>query len=117
MPNARIGLGLLLMLFAAGCTGPLRLAELPECRYAERPSEEEHIFVLPTIEEYVAGGTPIYREPDRASRARVSSWTYERELAGKKYKRLDEVEGADGRFVRWLMEDCRLFYTPSGTEQ
>lgn len=117
MPAARLWLVLLLVLSATGCTRPLRLAELPKCQYANRPSSEERIFVMPTIEEYVAGGTAIYAEPNRASRLRVSSWAYERELAGRKYKRLDEVEGVDGRYVRWLLEDCRLFFTPSGAER
>lgn len=98
------------VLAAAGCSLPV-LEAVPECGYAARTSEAEFVFVLPTIEEYAAGGTDIYAAPRRAARLFVSSFAYSRELAGKKYKRLGEVDGEDGRYEQWLLEDCRLFYT------
>jgi len=108
----RAGLALCLTLTAAGCALP-RLEVLPQCDYAVRHGDER-VFVLPTIEEAVGGGTEIYAAPRQDSRIRISSFAYAEELVGKKYKRMEEIPGENGGYVRWLLEDCRVFYTRSG---
>ncbi len=102
---------LLLVAGLGGCALP-PLERLPDCGYAGRDEGEEYVFTLPTMEEQVAGGTDIYTSPDRSSRLFISSRAYVRELAGRRYKGLGEVAGADGPYRQWLLEDCRVFYTP-----
>jgi len=112
MKRLRFGLALSIALGVAGCSLP-PLELLPQCDYTER-QEEERTFVLPSIEEAVGGGTEIYAAPRSATRIRLSTFAYAEELAGRKYKRMEEVTGEDGRYVRWLLEDCRVFYSRSG---
>jgi hypothetical protein len=99
-------------LLAGGCALP-PLQQLPDCSYEARPTAEQ-VFTLPTLEEYAAGGTEIFSAPGRSSRLFISSGSYARELAGKRFKRLGEVSGGDDTYVQWLLEDCRLFYTLAG---
>jgi len=108
-------LALLLTLSVAGCALP-HLEALPGCDYAGREGEER-LFVLPSIEEAVGGGTEIYAAPRPASRIHLSSFAYAEELAGRKYKKLGEIAGEDGPYVRWLLEDCRVFYSRAGDDR
>jgi len=114
MRRSQACLALWFALLVAGCALP-QLETLPQCDYAARPGDE-FVFVRPTIEEAVGGGTEIYAMPNRDSRIRLSSFAYAEELVGKKYKRLEEIATEDGGYVRWLLEDCRVFYTRSGEQ-
>jgi len=114
MSRLRTGLALWLALIGGSCALP-PLETLSQCNYAAQPGEER-VFVLPSIEEAVGGGTAIYAEPKGDARIRLSSFAYAEELAGKRYKRLEEIAAEDGDYVRWLLEDCRVFYTRSGEQ-
>lgn len=109
--------GLLLLVGLATACAPPAFEQMPDCGYPYRPSEQERIFVLPTIEEYVAGGTDFYTAPRRGARLHLSSIAYQRELAGRRYKPAGEVAGEDGLYQRWLLEDCRILYTPAAEKR
>jgi len=111
--NLKRTLLLLILTIAAGCTAT-DLSIMPDCEYERRKGEQEYVFVLPSLEEY-AGGTgafDFYAEPRRSAKLRLSSFRYQREFAGKRYKKIAITEGVDGSYLEWLMEDCRLLFSP-----
>lgn len=106
---------LMLLVTTAGCSacsGPA-LEELAACRYAELPGTESR-FVRPSFEAYVseAQDPPFYLAPDRKRPLRLTTFSYDRDFVGRHYRPLDIVDGRDGRYQRWLLEDCRLLYSP-----
>jgi len=106
---------LMLLLATAACCAcsPVRLDTLSGCSYAEQSSDQLQ-FVRPTIEAYTAQAEdpPFYRAPDRKQPLRLTSFSYDRDFVGHSYRPLDTVEGRDGRYQRWLLDDCRVLYTP-----
>lgn len=103
---------LLTSVCCSACSGPV-LEELAACRYGEL-SGAESSFVRPSFEEYVseAQDPPFYLAPDRGRPLRLTTLGYDRDFVGRRYRPLDVVEGRDGRYQRWLLEDCRLLYSP-----
>lgn len=103
----------MILTIVAGCTAA-NPTIMPNCDYERREGDHEYVFVLPSLEEY-AGGTGafyFYAEPKHSAILRLSSFSYQRHYAGKRYKRIGTTEGVDGRYHEWLMEDCRLLYSP-----
>lgn len=111
--KGNIRLTLLLAGLAAAACAPAP-AVMPDCDYAGRDGAEEYVFILPSLEEFAGGegGFSHYTAPRHSARLWLTSFAYQRNYAGRHYKRIGTVEGADGRYHRWLLEDCRLLYSP-----
>lgn len=99
-------------LAASGCSPPTP-AVLPDCDYPSR-SGAEFVFVLPSLEAAASGSEAFtfHTAPRRSARLWLTSLRYGRDYAGKRYRLLGTVEGADGNYRQWLVEDCRLLYSP-----
>lgn len=102
----------LMTLALVGCA-PAVLQTMPDCSYGAREGPE-YVFVLPSFEEYVHGSGTVrfYVEPSRSAELRLTTFRYEREFAGRRYKLLGSVAGEDGRYRQWILEDCRVLFTP-----
>lgn len=110
-PSRLLPLFLATGLLNAGCGTALSV--LPDCRY-DSYSSPELLFVLPTLEQYATqqADPPFYLGPDRDRPLRMTSFSYSNHFAGHRYRAIGTVPGADGPYQQWLLDDCRLLYTP-----
>ncbi len=107
---------ILFLSLLAACAPP-QLASRENCRYAQTPGREEFVFTLPSFSAYNRGEGErlFFTAPRRDAPLRLWSWDYTGHFLDHRGKNIATVEGDDASYSEWLLDDCRLLYTPTAT--